>query len=100
LECVPNVSEGRDGGRLRRLAETIEAAGARLLDVHRDVDHHRSVFTFAGPAGVVERAAVAFACLAVELIDLRSHAGVHPRIGALDVMPFLPLSRLPLAQAL
>ena len=99
LECVPNVSEGRDRDRLRRLAETVETAGARLVDVHRDVDHHRSVFTFLGPPATVERAALAFARLAVELIDLRVHAGVHPRIGALDVMPFVPLSGLPMADA-
>ena len=99
LECVPNVSEGRDRDRLRRLAETVETSGARLVDVHSDVDHHRSVFTFAGAPETVERAALAFARLAVELIDLRAHAGVHPRIGALDVMPFVPLTRLPMADA-
>jgi glutamate formiminotransferase len=99
LECVPNVSEGRDRYRLRRLAETVTAAGARLVDLHHDVDHHRSVFTFLGAPEAVERAAVAFARRAVELIDLRAHAGVHPRIGALDVMPFVPLAGLPMADA-
>jgi glutamate formiminotransferase len=92
LECVPNVSEGRDRDRLRRLAEAIERGGARLVDVHSDVDHHRSVFTFLGGPDVVERAALAFGRLAVELIDLREHRGVHPRIGALDVVPFVPLA--------
>ena len=99
LECVPNVSEGRDAGRLRRLGESIEKAGAELVDVHSDVDHHRSVFTFLGAPEVVERAALAFARLAVELIDLRHHAGVHPRIGAVDVIPFVPLAGLPMAEA-
>jgi glutamate formiminotransferase len=99
LECVPNVSEGRDPERLRRLAEAVTSAGADLLDVHADVDHHRSVFTFAGPPGTVERAALALAVRAVGLIDLRRHAGVHPRIGALDVMPFVPLSGRPMADA-
>ena len=99
LACVPNVSEGRDRDRLRRLAQTVETAGARLVDVHSDVDHHRSVFTFLGDADTVERAALALARLAVELIDLRVHAGVHPRIGALDVMPFVPLSGTPMADA-
>jgi glutamate formiminotransferase len=99
LECVPNVSEGRDRYHLRRLAETVTASGARLVDLHHDVDHHRSVFTFLGTPDVVERAALAFARRAVELIDLRGHAGVHPRIGALDVMPFVPLAGLPMADA-
>ena len=99
LECVPNVSEGRDRDRLRRLTATIETAGARLVDVHSDVDHHRSVFTFLGAPATVERAALAFARLAVELIDLRAHAGVHPRIGALDVMPFVPLAGFAMADA-
>jgi len=99
LECVPNVSEGRDRSRLRRLADIVEAAGARLVDVHRDVDHHRSVFTFLGAPETVERAALALARLAVELIDLRAHSGVHPRVGALDVMPFVPLAGWPMADA-
>jgi glutamate formiminotransferase len=99
LECVPNVSEGRDRYRLRRLAETVTAAGARLVDLHHDVDHHRSVFTFFGAPERVEHAALAFARRAVELIDLRAHAGVHPRIGALDVMPFVPLAGLPMTDA-
>ena len=99
LECVPNVSEGRDAARLRELGETVEKSGARLVDVHSDVDHHRSVFTFLGAPAVVERAALAFARRAVELIDLRGHAGVHPRIGAVDVVPFVPLAGLPMAEA-
>jgi len=99
LECVPNVSEGRDTGRLRRLGDAVEKAGAELVDVHSDVDHHRSVFTFLGAPENVERAALAFARLAVELIDLRRHAGVHPRIGAVDVVPFVPLAGLPMADA-
>jgi glutamate formiminotransferase / 5-formyltetrahydrofolate cyclo-ligase len=99
LECVPNVSEGRDRYRLRQLAETVTAAGARLVDLHHDVDHHRSVFTFFGAPETVERAALAFARRTVELIDLRAHAGAHPRIGALDVMPFVPLAGLPMADA-
>ena len=99
LECVPNVSEGRNRERLGRLAEVVETAGARLVDVHSDVDHHRSVFTFLGAPESVERAALAFARLAVALIDLRVHAGVHPRVGALDVMPFVPLAGWPMGDA-
>jgi len=99
LECVPNVSEGRDVARVRELSDVVEKSGARLVDVHSDVDHHRSVFTFLGPPAVVERAALGLARLAVELIDLRQHAGVHPRIGAIDVIPFVPLAGLPMAEA-
>jgi len=99
LECVPNVSEGKDAARLRELGEVVEKSGARLVDVHSDVDHHRSVFTLLGAPAVVERAALAFARRAVELIDLRRHAGVHPRIGAVDVVPFVPLAGLPMAEA-
>jgi glutamate formiminotransferase len=93
------VSEGRDHGRLRELADAIEKAGARLVDVHGDVDHHRSVFTFLGAPDVVERAALSLARRAVALVDLRGHRGVHPRIGAVDVVPFVPLAGLTMAEA-
>jgi len=91
LECVPNVSEGRDRALIGALAAAVEAAGARLLDVHADADHNRSVFTFMGPAATVEAAALALARIAVERLDLRTHRGVHPRFGAVDVIPFVPL---------
>lgn len=84
---------------MRRLADAVERAGARLADVHSDVDHHRSVFTFLGATDVVERAALALARLAIELVDLRRHAGVHPRVGAVDVIPFVPLSGRPMSEA-
>lgn len=100
IECVPNVSEGRDAGVIRRLADAIEGGGARLLDVHSDVDHHRSVFTILGPPDLVERSALAVARLAVELIDLTRHRGVHPRIGAIDVVPFVPLQRATMRDAI
>lgn len=84
LECVVNVSEGRDPSVLDRLAA---AAGPDLLDVHTDPHHHRSVFTLVG-----EDAARRLATAAVDAIDLRAHDGVHPRIGAVDVVPFVPLA--------
>lgn len=83
LECVVNISEGRDPGRLRGLAE---AAGVDLLDLHIDPDHHRAVFTLVG-----ERAPRALTTRAIELLDIRSHEGAHPRLGVVDVVPFVPL---------
>ena len=86
LECVINVSEGR---RDSAIAAVAAAGGACLLDVHTDPHHHRSVLTLAG-AGV-EAAARALSFMAVSVVDLRSHRGVHPRLGAVDVVPFVPL---------
>ena len=83
LECVVNVSEGRDDATLAALAD---AAGEDLLDVHVDPHHHRSVFTTVG-----EEAARRLAEVAVARIDLRDHDGVHPRLGAIDVVPFVAL---------
>jgi glutamate formiminotransferase len=91
IEAIPNVSEGRDTARLDRCAAAIAASGATLLDRTADPSHHRAVFTFAADAGTVQRAAVALAATVAAEIDLRAHAGVHPRIGALDVLPFVPL---------
>jgi glutamate formiminotransferase len=92
VECVPNFSEGRDAATLTSIRAAIESVPAIvLLDWTADADHHRSVFTFVGSAEDVAAAAVAAAAVAVERIDLRSHTGVHPRIGAIDVLPFVPL---------
>jgi len=89
LECVVNVSEGRDPARLDALAR---ACGPSLLDVHADPDHNRAVFTLAGPGGADAAAAArALARWAVERLDLRTHEGVHPRLGVLDVVPFVAL---------
>ena len=87
VECVVNVSEGRDD---RVLSELAAAAGPSLLDLHRDPDHNRAVFTLAGPADAVAPAARALAELAVARLDLRAHQGAHPRLGVLDVVPFVP----------
>jgi len=94
VECVPNFSEGRKTEIVGRLCDVIESvAGAWVLDTHVDAEHNRSVITFvAEPAAAVE-AAVRVVLAAVELIDLRQHAGQHPRIGALDVLPFVPIGR-------
>jgi glutamate formiminotransferase len=93
VECVPNFSEGRKTGTVERLAETIASVDtACVLDTHIDPDHNRSVITFvAAPAMIVE-AAVRAVGLAAELIDMRQHVGVHPRMGATDVLPFVPIT--------
>lgn len=93
VECVPNFSEGRRPEVLTRLAKTIESVEtAVVLGTHMDADHNRSVITFvAAPEKIVE-AAVQVVGLASRLIDLRNHTGQHPRIGATDVLPFVPVS--------
>ena len=93
IECVPNVSEGRRGDAIDRMADAIRGVeGARLLDRTSDVDHNRSVFTFAGAPEAVEAAAHALVDVAIREIDLRTHQGAHPRLGAVDVVPFVPLA--------
>jgi len=92
VECVPNFSEGRDQGILHALIDGVTStAGVALLDHSMDADHHRSVLTFCGgPDGIIE-AAFRVVRIATELIDLRTHVGVHPRIGATDIVPFIPI---------
>jgi glutamate formiminotransferase len=87
VECVVNVSEGRDETVLAALGAS---AGPALLDIHRDPHHHRAVLTLAGPPADLADAVRSLATSTVELVDLRDHAGVHPRLGVLDVVPFAP----------
>jgi glutamate formiminotransferase len=90
IECVANVSEGRDATVLRALAE---ACGEPLVDLHADRDHHRSVFTLVGPhARDAQFAARALARAVARQVSIAGHDGVHPRLGALDVVPFVPLT--------
>lgn len=91
LECVPNVSEGR---RADVLAELAAACGPALLDLHADADHHRSVFTLAGHPPDTEAAALALTRAALARVDVGGHCGVHPRLGAVDVVPFVALDGL------
>ena len=99
IECVPNFSEGRDLARVSELVRAVESvSGARVLDTHSDPDHNRSVVTFAGEPAAVEEAAVAVVGKAAELIDLTQHRGEHPRIGASDVLPFVPLEGVTMAE--
>jgi glutamate formiminotransferase len=92
IECVPNFSEGRDTNVVREIAERIaQVSGVTLLGWEADADHHRSVITFAGHADAVREGALQGVGAAVERIDLNNHHGVHPRVGAADVVPFVPL---------
>lgn len=91
LECVPNISEGRDAQTIDRCAAEVLRCGARIVHRTSDPVHNRSVLTMAGGYEQIRDAALALAAVTVERIDLRTHAGVHPRIGALDVLPFIPL---------
>lgn len=101
LEAVPNVSEGRDPEIVAAIAAAYERGGARVLDTHTDADHNRSVHTLVGGEDVLVDALVAGIGAATELIDLRTHEGIHPRVGAADVVPLVPLARedLPRARA-
>jgi glutamate formiminotransferase / 5-formyltetrahydrofolate cyclo-ligase len=93
IECVPNVSEGRRTDVIARMAESIRTAeGVRLLNHSSDPAHHRSVFTFVGSADAVQQAVLGLFERAIADIDLRGHEGVHPRLGAVDVVPFIPLA--------
>ena len=92
VECVPNFSEGRDRAIIAALEDAVRGvADVRLLDTHSDADHHRTVLTFVGPPAAAAEAAFRAVREAAARIDLRQHGGVHPRIGAADVVPFVPL---------
>ncbi len=92
VECVPNFSEGRDPTIVASIAQAVASVpGALLLDVTSDQDHNRSVLTFAGTPQAVSDAAMAAVRAAVGKIDLSRHAGVHPRLGVADVIPFVPV---------
>jgi len=100
IECVPNFSEGRTPEKVREIAAAVAAVpGVRLLDYSWDADHNRSVVTFLGAPESAQAAALAAGDAALKLIDLRNHAGVHPRIGAVDVVPFIPLAGAVMADA-
>jgi glutamate formiminotransferase len=92
IECVPNVSEGRDRGAIEEMAAAVRSVpGLRLLNVSSDGSHNRSVFTFVGDADAVRAGVNALFESALPRIDLRTHRGEHPRMGAVDVVPFIPI---------
>ena len=100
LECVPNISEGRDPEKISAIQEEFKNhPKVRLLDVSSDRDHSRSVFTFLGEPSDVKEAALSFALRAIDLIDMQGHQGGHPRIGAVDVVPFVPIQGVKIGRA-
>src|SRR5438552_10626323 len=99
IECIPNVSEGRRPDVVSAMADAIRSvAGVRLLDFSSDASHNRSVFTLVGDAAGVEQAVLALFERAVAAIDLRTHTGEHPRLGAVDVVPFVPIEGVTMAE--
>lgn len=101
LMAVPNCSEGRDADRIARLVDSTRVTGVRVLDVHSDADHGRTVITLAGRAPALVDAGVSLAIACRDAVDLRTHDGVHPFVGALDVLPFVAMrtADLPAAAA-
>lgn len=100
MEAVPNISEGRNPDVLKRIAARTRAASpARLLHVDANADANRTVFTLAGSPGDVRQSAFALIQEAAELIDMRVHSGAHPRIGAVDVCPFVPVKNMTIKEA-
>ncbi len=99
IECVPNISEGRRADLVARVASAVTAVqGVRLLDHSSDASHNRSVFTLAGDAAPLKQAVLALYEVAIAGIDLRSHTGEHPRLGAVDVVPFVPIQGITMDQ--
>lgn len=91
IECIPNISEGRRQDVLDRCADAVRATGVKLLDVKPDAVHHRTVYSYAGSPDQVRAATLALFDTALAAIDLRQHQGEHPRLGAVDVVPFVPI---------
>jgi glutamate formiminotransferase len=100
LECVPNFSEGRDQATIDAIASALGGSDVRLLDIQSDRDHNRSVFTVIGPRRPLVGSIFRAVETAVARIDLRTHEGAHPRMGAVDVVPFIPLLDTPMESAI
>ncbi len=94
IESVPNISEGRNKKLIDIIANTIEKSGVNLLDVHFDWDHNRSVFTFTGKISETFNTIFNITEIIYDKIDLNNHSGVHPRSGAIDVIPFIPIKNI------
>src|ERR1700719_1521797 len=97
IECVPNFSEGRDASKMDAIVGAMSMVpGVYVLDREMDADHNRSVVTLAGDPDAVAEAALLGVGKAMKLIDLTTHSGAHPRIGATDVVPFIPIEGIAL----
>lgn len=101
LECVPNISEGRDVEKIEKILDSVRLVkGVKLLDYSSDKDHNRSVITFLGEPKAVVQAALALAKSATELIDMSTHTGGHPRMGAVDVIPLIPIKDISIEETI
>lgn len=100
MECVPNFSEGRDKAKVEQIADAFRGReGVKLLDYSSDADHNRSVITVVGEPEALKTAVIDAIGRAVELIDLTQHSGQHPRMGAVDVVPFIPIRNVTMEEA-
>ncbi len=101
MECVPNFSEGRDRAKVEKIADAFRGKeGVKLLDYSSDADHNRSVITVVGEPEPLKKAVIDAIGRAVELIDLTQHKGQHPRMGAVDVVPFIPIKNVTMEEAI
>ncbi|MBL8141797.1 MAG: glutamate formimidoyltransferase [Acidobacteria bacterium] len=98
IECVPNISEGRDADRVARCVAACRVHGVTVLNASSDASHHRSVITLIGDAAGLKEAVLGLCAEAYASIDLRSHQGEHPRMGAVDVVPFIPIDGVTMAE--
>jgi len=94
IECVPNISEGKRKEVIEEIIKNLKKTGVKILDYSSDPDHNRSVITFIGNKKNIEEGAIQVAKDALRLIDLRKHKGTHPRMGAVDVIPFIPIKNI------
>lgn len=101
LECVPNFSEGRDIEMIEKMVDPFRLTdGVKLLDFQTDEDHNRSVITVVGEPEPLKKAVIESMGIAMDLIDMRNHTGQHPRMGAIDVVPFIPVKNITMDQAI
>jgi glutamate formiminotransferase len=101
LECVPNFSEGRDLKIVEQIVDPFRKKdGVKLLDFQTDEDHNRSVVTVVGNPDALKQAVVESMGIAIDLIDMRTHSGQHPRMGAIDVVPFIPVKNITVDEAI
>ena len=95
VECVPNISEGRDQKKIEQIVQAVRnVPGCTVLGVEPDHDYHRTVITFAGAPADVAAGAIALIGASIELLDMQNHKGEHPRLGVVDVCPFVPLQNI------